>query len=142
MGGLEQRVEVRELSEQRVNVRIVGHVVAKIRHRRCEDWRNPDGIHAQLYEVRQPLRNAAQVTDPVPVGVLKGAWIDLINNARLPPACHRMCQVTSAWFNRGPLHITVTLRSGSTPGVHVYLPPVVAGSADHAFVFRSYLYPG
>jgi hypothetical protein len=38
----------------------------------------------------------------------------------------------------------VTFQYGSASEVHAYLPPVVVGafSADHVFIFRSYVYPG
>jgi len=41
MGGLDQRVEVGQAAEQRIDVDIVGDVVAEIRHRRGKDRRKP-----------------------------------------------------------------------------------------------------
>jgi hypothetical protein len=40
----EQRIEIVEATEQRIDVAIVGDVIAEIGHRRREDRRKPDRI--------------------------------------------------------------------------------------------------
>ena len=45
--GRDQRVEVGERAEQRVDVAVVGDVVAEVGHRRGVDRREPDGVDAQ-----------------------------------------------------------------------------------------------
>ena len=51
-------VEVGERAEQRVDVAVVGDVVAEVAHRRPEDRRQPDGVDAEPGEVVEPRRDA------------------------------------------------------------------------------------
>src|SRR5690348_4598342 len=81
----EQRIEILKRAEERIDAGVIRNVVAEVRHRGDEDWRNPDRIDANLNEIRQPLDDAAQIADAVAVAVLKRAWINLIDDAGLPP---------------------------------------------------------
>ena len=51
-------VEVGEAAEERVDVRVVGDVVAEVGHRRAEDRRQPDRVDAQPLEVVQAVEDA------------------------------------------------------------------------------------
>ena len=86
MGVGDQRVEVGQRAEQRIDAAIVGDVVAEIGHRRGEDRRQPDRVDAEPREVIEPLGDALEVADAVAVGVLKRARIDLIEDAVPPPS--------------------------------------------------------
>ena len=68
-----------------IDVAVVGDVVAEIGHRRGIDRRDPDRIDAEPDEIIEPRQDAGQIADAVAVRVLKGARIDLIDDAALPP---------------------------------------------------------
>ena len=51
VAGGDQRVEVRERAEDRVDVAVVGDVVAEVGHRRGVERRQPDRLHAERVEV-------------------------------------------------------------------------------------------
>ena len=67
----EQLVEVLQRAEQRVDLAVIGDVVAEIGHRRAEDRRQPDRVDAEFHEVIEPAQDARQVADAVAVGVLE-----------------------------------------------------------------------
>src|SRR4051794_22165157 len=81
-------VEIRQRAEHWIDVRIVRHVVAEVRHRRGIDRRNPDCVNAELDKIVEPRPGAFQVADAVAVRVLERTRIDLIDNAALPPTVH------------------------------------------------------
>src|SRR6266536_419160 len=83
MGRRDQRVEVVQTPEPRIDVGVVRDVVDEVCHGRREDWRQTNRIDSELEEIRQALREPAQVTDAVTIGVLKRARIDLIDDAGL-----------------------------------------------------------
>ena len=56
VGALEHRVEVGERAEQRVDVAVVGHVVAGVGLRRAVERREPHGVDAELGQVRPGAR--------------------------------------------------------------------------------------
>ena len=63
----DQAVEVGERAEERVDVAVVGDVVAEIGHRRGIDRRDPDGVDAEPDEIVEPLADAGEVADAVAV---------------------------------------------------------------------------
>ena len=89
VGGLDEAIEVGEGAEDRVDVAVVGDVVAEVGHRRPEDRRDPDGVDAEPLQVLEPGRDAREVADPVAVRVLERARVDLVDDARLPPRSRR-----------------------------------------------------
>ena len=50
------RVEIGQRAELRVDVAVVGDVVAHVRHRRGEDRRQPDRVDPELGDIGQPPR--------------------------------------------------------------------------------------
>ena len=78
-------VEVGERAEDRIDVAVVGDVVAEVGHGRGVEGRDPDGVDAEGGEVVEAGEDAGEVADAVAVRVLKGARIDLIDDAVLPP---------------------------------------------------------
>ena len=85
VGFVDEAVEVGEGAEERVDVGVVGDVVAEVGHRGGEDGGEPDGVDAEPLEVVEALDDAGEVADAVAVGVLEGAGVDLVDDAALPP---------------------------------------------------------
>jgi hypothetical protein len=83
--GGEQRVEIRERAEDRVDVLVVGDVVAVVVLRRRVDRREPDDVDAERGEVVEMGGDPGQVADAVAVGVGEGARVDLVDDGGLPP---------------------------------------------------------
>ena len=73
-----------EVAEERVDVAVVADVVAVVGLRRALERGQPDGVHTQRRDVRQPRSDAVEVADPVAVGVGEGARVDLVDD-RVPP---------------------------------------------------------
>jgi hypothetical protein len=93
-----QPVKRRQVAKQGIDATIVGHVVAKIGHRREIEGARPDGVDAQgrfgaarvelrrtVVQIVQPVDDALQGADAVAGRVLESARIDLIDHAPLPP---------------------------------------------------------
>ena len=84
----EQGVELGQVAEDRLDVARIGDVVAVVGHRRGVERRDPEGVHAEVGEVRQPAADAGQVTDAVAVAVGEAADVDLVED-RVPPPVGR-----------------------------------------------------
>ena len=80
-----QGIEFIKGAEDWIDPHIVRHVVAEVRHGRGIDRRQPDRIHTQRRDVGKPVGDALEVADTVAVAVLKGARVDLVDHAPLPP---------------------------------------------------------
>jgi len=85
----QQVVEVLHGAEERIDIGVVGYVVAEIGHRRPVERRQPDGGNAQraigaVVQVIEMFGNAAQITNAVPVRVGETARVDLVDHAALP----------------------------------------------------------
>src|SRR5437899_5483454 len=81
----EQAFEIGHRAEQRIDLAIVGDVVAEIRHRRLEERRNPDRIDAKSRDVVELGHDARQIADAVAIAVEKAARINLIDHGAAPP---------------------------------------------------------
>ena len=82
----DQAVEVGEGAEQRVDVAVVGHVVAEIGHGRGVERRQPQGVDAQPGQVVEVAADPVEVADPVAGGVAERPRVDLVDDGGLPPA--------------------------------------------------------
>jgi hypothetical protein len=87
---LEQMVEVVERAEDRIDVAVIGDVVAEIGHRGAIEGREPHRVDAQrrrrsVVQMVEAPRDAAQIAHAVAVRVLKGARVDLVEDALAPP---------------------------------------------------------
>ena len=82
----DQRVGVGEVAEERVDVAVVGDVVAVVVLRRGVERRDPERVHAEVAEVGQPRRDAGEVADAVAVRVGEGTDVDLVDDGVAPPA--------------------------------------------------------
>ena len=87
---LEERVEVGERAEQRVDGAVVADVVAEVPHRRGKDGGDPDRVDSELRQMLESLRNPVEIADAVAVRVLERPRIDLVDHGSLPPGvvCH------------------------------------------------------
>jgi hypothetical protein len=90
----DERVEIVERPQPRVDARVVGDVVAEVRERRGVDRREPERGHAEVGEVVEPPRDPGQVADAVAVRVLERARVDLVDD-RVPPP-HRAPRIDAA----------------------------------------------
>ena len=100
MGDGQQSVEVLERPEQRIDGAVIGHVVTEIDHRRGIDRRDPDRIDAEHGEIVEPQLDTLQVANPVAVRVLKGARVDLVDHALLPPRVAHANIAAGMWMMR------------------------------------------
>jgi hypothetical protein len=85
VGLRQQLIKIRERAEYRIDPDIVGHVVAKVNHRRRIDRRKPKGGDSETGDIIETPYDAGQIPDSVAVTVLKAARVDLVNDASLPP---------------------------------------------------------
>ena len=81
----DERVEVGKRAEDRVDVAIIGHVIAEIGHRRPEEGRQPDRLDAQARDMVEVRGDAGQVADAVAIRIGEAARIDLIDGGAVPP---------------------------------------------------------
>jgi hypothetical protein len=81
----EQAVEVREGAEERIDVAVVGDVVAVVLHRRAVEGREPEGIDAEPGEMVEPPADALEIANAVAVSVAEAPRINLVDDGRLPP---------------------------------------------------------
>jgi hypothetical protein len=63
----DERVEIVERAEDRVDAFVVRDVVTVVRHRRREDRGQPDGVDAEVLEVVELRTDTRQVADAVAV---------------------------------------------------------------------------
>ena len=95
MCAVDHGVEVGERAEDRVDVGVVGDVVAHVGHRRGEDRREPDRVDAEVGDVGQPLGDAGEVADAVAVRVLERPRIDLVDHRSAPPIAMPLSPLSS-----------------------------------------------
>src|SRR6185295_16376761 len=86
----EEMIEVAERAKDRVDVAVVGDVVAEVLHRRAIERREPDRLDterpwAAVVQMIEPARDAGEVADTVAVRVLERTRVDLIEDALAPP---------------------------------------------------------
>ena len=68
-----------------VNSAVIGNVVAIVILRRLQHRGNPQNINAKLFQIIQFFYNSVDISDSIPIAVVKAFWIDLIYNAFFPP---------------------------------------------------------
>ena len=100
MGLRQQIVEIGERAEARIDVAIIGDVIAEIGHRRGVDGRDPDRVDAEARQIVEPPLDPLEVADAVAVRVLKGARVDLVDHARLPPERGHANRAFGMWVMR------------------------------------------
>ena len=100
MGLRKQIVEIGECAEARIDAAIIGDVIAEIGHRRGVDGRDPDRVHAEAGQIAEPPLDSLEVAHAVAVGILKGARVDLVDHARLPPERGHANKALGMWVMR------------------------------------------
>ena len=79
MGPGDEMIEIDKPAEERIDITIIGDIVAEIRHRRDEERGDPDRVRAQIDDMIEMFRDAAQIAHAVAAGIGEGARIDLID---------------------------------------------------------------
>src|ERR1700730_6369536 len=92
----DQRIEIVQRAKYRIDVQIVGDVVAKVGHGRRENRRQPDRINSEIEEIRQTIDDSRQIADSVAIRVLKRPWINLVEYSLSPPRNRCMIHVEGA----------------------------------------------
>src|SRR5262245_34761331 len=98
-------IEITQGTEDRIDVGVIADIVAEIGHWRRIDRRNPDGVHAEPLQIVEFAPNADEITNAIAVPVHKRAWIDLIDDATLPPS--KSCE-----FRIGVSHLNILCKLG------------------------------
>ena len=83
--GVQETLEIVQGAVAGMDRGVVGDVVAVVAQRRREKGHQPDGVDAQILQIIQLLREAAEVADAVAVAVVKRADVDLIDDRVLVP---------------------------------------------------------
>src|SRR2546427_3506618 len=78
-------IEIREGAVHRIDVLIVGNIVAKIYLWRREARSQPDSVHTELFQVVEFRADAFEIPDAVVIAVGIAARINLVKNSVLPP---------------------------------------------------------
>src|SRR5829696_8132957 len=81
----DQLVELLERAEERVDVVVVGDVVAVVSHRRAVDRAQPDDVDTEQLEIVEMVQDSAEVTDSVTVAVSEAARVYLVDHGGPPP---------------------------------------------------------
>ncbi len=81
----DQMIEIAEGAVHRIDVFVVGHVVAEVHLRGRKAGGDPDRVDAELLQVVELGGDAVEVTDAVAVAVGEAARIDLVEHRMLPP---------------------------------------------------------
>lgn len=81
---------VAQSAQARVDVVVVGDVVAVVRIGRGIERHQPQAGHTELGQIVDAVRQALQVTDPVAVAVLKRLHIQAVYDGVLPPQVTRV----------------------------------------------------
>src|SRR5690348_2974048 len=66
---------------------VIRNVVAVIPQRRRKEGHQPDCVDAKLLQIVQAQGETSEISDPVVIGIRKGAHMHLINDCMLVPAC-------------------------------------------------------
>ena len=101
VGLMEQGVQILKGPEERMDIGVIGNVIAKIGHRRWIDRRKPDSVNAEPAQVIQLAGDSREISHPIAIAIEKTPRVNLINNARLPPGmrmrhglfCSSSCRV-------------------------------------------------
>ncbi len=81
----DELVHVGQGPQPRVDVAVVGDVIASVGEGRGVEGTEPDGIHPQFRQVRNARGDTGDVAQSVAVGVGEAARIDLVHHGLAPP---------------------------------------------------------
>ena len=85
----DQLLRLLEGAEGGVDRPVVRDVVAVVGERRRVPGAEPEGVDAEVAEVRQPVPHAGEIADPVAVRVGEAPHVDLVDDRVAPPAAVR-----------------------------------------------------
>ncbi len=85
VGRGDQRVEVAQGPEQRIDIAGISDVVPAVGHGGPVERREPQGVDAQFGEVVQALAHADEIAGAVTVSVGKTSGINLVEDGTTPP---------------------------------------------------------
>ena len=103
--GREKRLKIRERSVVRIDVVVIGDVVAVIAQRRRIKGQKPDRGDAQFLEIIELLDQSAKIADAVAVAVVEGLDVQLIDDGVFVPEridggiTRRLCHAANSWRN-------------------------------------------
>ena len=86
----QKRIKILHRSKFRHDLFIVTDIISHVRIRRIIHRAQPDRADAQPFQIIQPGDDPGDIPDPVAVGILKAARIDLVKYPLLPP-CRTHC---------------------------------------------------
>src|SRR5262245_30349843 len=85
MCGVQKRLEILQRAENRIDIEVIGNVVAVVSQRRGIEWQQPDRGDAEFLQIIQLLHEAAKVAHAVAIAVAKGLNMQLVDNGVLVP---------------------------------------------------------
>src|SRR3990170_4874313 len=90
MGFSHQSAKYRQITEKRVHIAIISHVISKVRHWRGVEGADPNCIDAKrvvraIVQIAQFLDNPIKITHSIACSVFEAAGINLIDHPLLPP---------------------------------------------------------
>src|SRR3982750_4442141 len=85
MRGVEKRLKIFERSVVRVDIEIIGDVVAVVAQWRWIKGQEPDGVNAELLKIIELLDQPAKIADAVAVAVMECFDVQLINDRVFVP---------------------------------------------------------
>ena len=103
---VEKLVHVLQGAEQRVDVLVVGDVVAVVVLRGPVHRGQPQHVHAEVGEVVETAGDALQVADAVAVGIREGTRVDLVDHRVRPPRIRGRAVRTDAVGKLGTIEIS------------------------------------
>ena len=80
-----QFFHIRKRAKGRVDARVVADIIAVVNHGRWIDRRQPERTCAELLQIIELFRDAAQITCAAACGIVKALWIYLVDSSVLPP---------------------------------------------------------
>ena len=72
-------------SKHRINGIVIRNVVAVIHHRRLKHRRYPQNINPKILDIVQLADYPLDISNPIPVGIIKAFWINLVCGFIMPP---------------------------------------------------------
>ena len=75
-----QFLQIRHRAEARIDTPIVRHIIAIVPLRGWEEGCQPEIVCSQRPQIVKPPQDPPQITDPVPIRILKGSRINLIDH--------------------------------------------------------------
>src|SRR5271154_6756633 len=85
VSGVEELLKVLERAVARVNICVIGDVVAVVSQWRRIKWEQPDTGDAEILKIVELVDQAAEIADAVIVAIGKGFHMDLVNYCILVP---------------------------------------------------------